>query len=455
MMEQPGRPALSPPRAGFILAILYGSYLLSYGDRVIFAMVLKPVKTMLGLTDAQLGLLSGAALALSYAFFSPIAGHIVDRRTRRIILAGAVAFWSAMTFTTGFMTTFLGFFIARIGVGAGEAFLHPLAVSLVADTVAPVQRPRAFGIYMSATAMGTTMALLLGGTLVNVVAHSHGVDLPLLGMLKPWGLLFVAAGVAGFIHSAVILILMREPPREMPVVPLSGEPVTTSATAFLRGNVRLATGLLFSVSFFQMASFAIVAWQIAFFERVHGMSAGDAGVQVGAVCGVASLVGCFAMGRIIAWLRRRGHADAPLLLCMISGVAYAVFAVAALLVPTTTLSIVWLAMAQFWVLGPGTAGFTMMGEIVPTNIRAGLTGVHSLINGLVANSLGTFLVGLCSDRLFPSPTGIASALVLNLILGTLIALVAAQVGRSAYRAHYRVTFGPANAVTVAALKVPE
>src|SRR3981081_1124519 len=78
--------------AKLILLLLYLGYLLSFADRVIFGMVLKPVKDALGLSDSQLGLLSGIAFAASYALLSPLAGLMVDRGRRKLLMAGAGAF---------------------------------------------------------------------------------------------------------------------------------------------------------------------------------------------------------------------------------------------------------------------------------------------------------------------------------------------------------------------------
>ena len=109
---------------------------------MIFGLVIKPAKAALGFSDSQLGLLAGAAFALSYALFSPFTGLLVDRLNRKRVMICAVMFWSLMTLATGLATSFTSFVIARAGVGVGEAFLTPLAVSMIGDTVAREGRLR-------------------------------------------------------------------------------------------------------------------------------------------------------------------------------------------------------------------------------------------------------------------------------------------------------------------------
>lgn len=420
--------------ASAVLAFLYLGYLLSFADRVIFGMVLKPIKATLGLSDSQLGLLAGLAFALSYALFSPLAGWFVDRRPRKQLMAMAVTFWSLMTLATGFAGSFLTMGLARLGVGAGEAFLHPLSVSLVSDTVEPKRRPRSFAVYLSAGALGSAFALLFGGLLIRRLLKLGHITLPLLGTIQPWQALFVAAAVPGILLALVILAAMREPPRlgaSHPAARGNG-----SAMAFLKANPRLSWAIFGGISFLQMSAYTMTTWKITFFERVHGWSAAEAGIWLGAVGGGASLVGCLAGARLIGWLRRRGYADAPLQLCVASGVCYAVFSILGLLAPTPQLAMGLFVGSLFWSYVPSVAGFTAMGEILPADVRARLAGLHTFANGLISNSLGPFLVGLFSDRLFPQPTGIRYAMAATVVIAAVLGLASVISGLGPYRRRF-------------------
>jgi MFS family permease len=432
---QPAGRAPLVAGSGAILVLLYLGYLLSFADRVIFGMVLKPIKETMGFSDAQLGLLSGVAFAFSYAVFSPLAGFFVDRKPRKLLMAGAISFWSVMTLATGLATSFVTMGLARLGVGAGEAFLHPLAVSLVSDTVPPARRSRAFSFYLSAGAVGSTIALLFGGLLIRRLMKFEELALPVLGPLAPWQGLFVTAAVPGFLLSIVVLLIMREPARLT-----GGEhgPQTAgddqhTAMSFLRQHPRLCWAIFPGISLLQMASYTMTTWKVVFFERVYGWSGGDAAVWIGCVGGGASILGCLAAGRLIGWLRARGYADAPLRLCVVSGVCYAVFGIAGLLAGNPYVSIALFGGAFFWSYVPSVAAFSAMGDILPPATRARLAGLHTLTNGLISNSLGPFLVGFFSDNLFTAEAGIRSAMALTVFIAAVCGLASVVAGLGPYR----------------------
>jgi MFS family permease len=436
-MTSPTPPSSPPfetsarkPSAAVILTLLYLGYLLSFADRVIFGLTLKPIKAALHFSDSQLGLLSGLAFAASYAVFSPLGGLLADRFPRKRVMALAVAFWSVATFCTGLAGSFLTMGLARMGVGAGESALHPLAVSLVADTVPRERRSNAFSVYLSAGAVGGLVALLGGGVLVGKLVKTGGATLPLLGRIEPWQGIFMAAAVPGLVLALVILAVMREPAREsLPEVALKAD----GATGFLRAYPRVSLALFAGISMIQMGAYTLTTWNIVLFERVHGWTAARTAVSLALTGGVASLIGCLMAGRMITALRRRGHLDAPLRLCLFAAVCFAVFAIAAVLSPSPTLALGLLPLASFWGYVPSVAGLTAIGEALPAGARARLAGLHTLANGLIANALGPFMVGFFSDRLFPAAEGIRFALALTLAIAGALGFAMVALGLADYR----------------------
>jgi MFS family permease len=417
-------------QARVILVLLFLGYLLSFADRVIFSISLKPIKAALQLSDSQLGLLSGTAFALSYALFSPFGGLLADRLSRRRLLAGAIGFWSLATFATGFSMSFAAMALSRAGVGVGEALLHPLAVSLVADTAPPKRRARAFGAYLSAGSAGVIAALLLGGLLLHSLQASGGMALPLLGHLAPWQALFVAAAVPGLVLAAAVLLIMRDPPRGAhdPV----GSVEAIGGMAFMRRNARLSLAIFAGISLFQMGAYTLSTWNVVFFERVHGWTGSRTAILLALTAGVGSLVGCLASGRMIDALRSRGWTDAPLRLCLIGGISFAVLALGALFAPSPYLALGLFAGAAFFGYTPSVAAFAALAEVLPATVRARLAGVHTLASGVISNSLGPFLVGLFSDRLFAQPDGIRYALALTLFIAGISGTAIVARGLSPY-----------------------
>lgn len=415
-----------------VLVLLYLGYLLSFADRVIFGLTIKPIKAALGLSDLQIGLLTGLAFAAAYALFSPLGGWIVDRNPRKLMLAAAVAVWSAATFGTAFAATFVTMALVRAAVGVGESLLHPIAVPLIGDTVDAERRPRAFSVYMSAGAVGSIVALLGGGLLVRGLTGTGGLEIPFVGTVAPWQGLFIGAALPGFVLALAVLLVMREPRREA-LASANHDAPPLGGTAFIRAHPRFSAALFIGISATQMGAYTLATWNIPYFERVHGWTGAHAAIALALTSGIATLVGCLAAGRIIVALRRRGHSDAPLLLALVSAVLFPLFGTVALMMPTPGLTLAILPLAAFWGYVPSVAGFSMMGEAIPAPVRARLAGLHTLANGLIANSLGPFLVGALSDRVFPQGGGLRWALIVTLLLAGVTGAAMIAQGRRGYR----------------------
>ncbi len=416
-----GRKAQSS--AASVVALLYVAYLISFADRVIFGMSLKPIKASLGLTDSQLGLLSGAAFAISYAVFSPFGGIMVDRFRRTAVMAMAIAFFSLMTLLTGLASGFGMMALARVGVGVGESFIAPLAVSLISDVVVRERRARMFALYLSAGAVGSILALLLGGLVVHSMTGSSGLDLPVLGHLQPWQGLFAAAAVPGVLLAIVVLLVLREPIRIVTSTQKDAHGFE-KVWPFVRNYWPLIVSMFVGLSTFQIAGYTFSTWSVVFFERVHGWSSVRTALTLGSTVGISTLIGCLMCGRLIEYLRNRGYVDAPLRVGVIAGLTFAVFGSAATLTSSSTLAVIFFMVAGFTGYWPAVTIYAMMGDIVPSTARGRFSAVHVLAIGIIANALGPLVVGMLNDTLFPSPSGIryslAATFLISAVAGTLI-----------------------------------
>lgn len=431
-METEAETRTGPNRYRHILVLLFVGYLLSFADRIVFGLVLKPIKAALLLSDSQAGLLVGAVFAVAYAGFSPAGGFLIDRCARRPIFAFAIAFWSVATFSCGLAGSFLAMVLARTGVGAGEALLHPLAVSLIGDTVPSESRAKAFAVYFSAGTVGTVAALLFGGALFRLLSGMPPLVLPLVGVLQPWQVLFMFMALPGLLLGVVVLAIMREPPRHGPVHDRKA-PAKHSAWAFVRANPGLATALFIGFPLIQMAGYTFLSWVFIFFDRVHGWPPGRSGVFFALTGGLTFIAGCLLSGHIVGLFRRRGYVDASLRSCILGGVAFSAFAAAALLMPSPYLALAFLTVALFFGYLPTVCGFSAVSEVVPPPIRAGLAGVSNLANGLIVSALGPFLVGFFSDHFYPTPTGIRWAMLTTLAVSAVGGTAGLLVGLGPFR----------------------
>ncbi|MCZ6517979.1 MAG: MFS transporter, partial [Gammaproteobacteria bacterium] len=123
-----------PAVAWFGVAVLMIAFIFSIADRIIIALLVDPIKTDLGLSDTDLGIMMGLAFAIFYALMGLPIGRLSDRYNRRSIIAAGIFMWSLMTATCGLARNFWELFLARVGVGVGEATLSPAAYSMIADS---------------------------------------------------------------------------------------------------------------------------------------------------------------------------------------------------------------------------------------------------------------------------------------------------------------------------------
>ena len=422
--------------------LCYLGFLLSFADRTVFSLVIKPIKASFHFSDSQVGFLAGAAFALVFAVCSPISGYIVDRFNRKWILLLAVSFWSLMTMMTGLATSFSTMAFSRALVGVGEAVMHPLAVSLISDSVPQTKRARIFGFYFSASAMGSLLSSLLGGSVVHTLSESTSVHVPFLGPEAPWRVVFLVMGVPGFLLAAAVLLLMKEPARSKASLQAARD--TETPFSFAKRYWVLLAAMLLGLAFCQVCFVVWGAWNVVFFGRVYGWTISQTAFRVVAPGSMFAVVGSITSGRIMERLRSRGYVDAPLRVGVFASVVLAVMGSAALLIHNSLMATILLVIASFWGPVPSVALYATIGDVIPAASRGRFTGFNVMALGLITTSGGPYLVGALSDTVFTSQTGIAKALAVTFLLSASLATLFVLPGLSGYRR--RMTEMPAPGV---------
>ena len=173
----------------YVLGILLVVYVFNFIDRQILAILLQPIKVDLGLSDTQLGLLSGVAFAVFYATFGIPIARLADRSSRVNIISASLAVWSLMTAVCGLAQNFWQLLAARIGVGIGEAGCSPPSHSLISDYFAPETRATAMSIYSLGIPIGIMIGFLAGGWIVEFF---------------DWRTAFIAVGLPGVLLAVVV-----------------------------------------------------------------------------------------------------------------------------------------------------------------------------------------------------------------------------------------------------------
>lgn len=380
-MEQ--QAALSSRRV-YVLFILVVVYTFNFIDRQIVGILAVPIKADLGLSDTQLGLMGGLAFALFYTGLGIPIAMLADRSSRVWIMTVALTLWSAMTAVCGLAQNFTQLFLARLGVGVGEAGGVAPAWSLIADYFPPHQRARAASIYSFGIPIGSALGIVFGGLIASKI---------------DWRWAFFAVGLAGIVIAPIFRLTVREPPRGQfdPVraerkPPGLGELLTTLAAKPSFWLISLGAACS------SMMGYGLFFWLPSFFVRSYGLALLDASLYFGAIVLVGGLAGIWAggwLGDKLGQARRVRYLQVPAiafcgtvpfyLLALFSPSLALTFAV--LLVPT--------AMGLVW-LGPV---ISTIQHLVPPDMRATASAVFLFINNLIGIGLGTWAIGALSDGL--------------------------------------------------------
>src|SRR5687767_3313671 len=84
------------PGAWRALALLFLIYSCHYLDRSIVGVVVEPVRKEFGLSDSQIGLLTGLVYGMAFCAAGLPLGLLVDRVSRKRLLAGMLVAWSGL-----------------------------------------------------------------------------------------------------------------------------------------------------------------------------------------------------------------------------------------------------------------------------------------------------------------------------------------------------------------------
>jgi MFS family permease len=409
--------------------LLVAAYAVAFVDRQILTLLVEPVKRDLGITDTQFSLLSGLAFTMFYTIMGIPFAWLADRGSRRNLIVVSMTFWSAMTAVCGLAQSFLTLFLARIGVGVGEAGLSPAAYSMIADSFPAARRARPLGVYAAGAILGVGLALIIGGAVVHWANSAPPVTLPGIGTLKTWQLAFLIVSIPGPL-LALLLLLVREP-RRHEAKPSHGDP-PAPFRGFLRERGVLFALLAFGYSLIGVAIAAYLSWTPAFMIRTHGWSIARVGTIYGLVLLVFSTAGILLGGWLVDRYAARGARDAVLRVS-IGGCALALpFAIVAPFAPTGEWAMATIAVMSLLFGLAQRVPPRALQAIASNRIRARVIALYLLIGNIIGFTVGPTGVALISDYWLGDPGRIGTAMAILSAMVTPLGLLALVVARRAF-----------------------
>jgi predicted MFS family arabinose efflux permease len=371
-----------PIRIWYALAMLTVMNILAAMDRVALSILLEPIKIEMALSDKQLGLLSGMAFALFYALLGLPIAALADRKSRVKIVSICLAIWSAMTALGGIAQNYTHLFLARMGVGIGEAGCIPPAHSLIGDYFGRTRRAMALSLFNAGAAVGGAGGMFLIGWL----AQEHG-----------WRTSLQIVGLFGLPIALLSILTLREPARPQTATASRETPFQT-IVALLRRPAYVHIIAAFSLS--QVCAHGFSPWVPPFLIRSFGMELPEIGAWLGGFSVGGGMVGVLAGGFLASALMPR-DLRWELWIPTIALTITACCIVVVVLSQSAALTLSMIAITHF--MG-GAAAVAVSGiqSFAEPHRRATAVAMVMLLGSLIGGGVGSYLIGMTSDLLMPT-----------------------------------------------------
>jgi len=403
-------PAITDKTGWYTVGVLTVAYVFSFIDRSIIALLVGPIRADLGISDTQIGLLHGLAFAIFYTLLGIPVASLADRRNRRNLIAIGVAFWSLATAACGVTRNFWQLFVARVGVGVGEAALSPAAYSMIADSFAANRLGRALSVYTLGAFAGMGLAFVIGGAVISGVATGSTVVLPLVGALRPWQLVFFIVGLPGLLVALWILTLTEPVRRE--VVPAGQEPGLRPLLRFMRAHWRAFTAHLAGFALLGIVLNSLTAWTPTLWIRNFGLTPGEAGLRLGMLIVIFGTGGVIAGGWWSDREQRLGRVDGPMRAGVVSAVGSLLFgAMAPIATHLNVMLLLYAPLVFFSTFAWGAAPAAVQ-IMTPGPMRAVASAIYLFFLNLVGMGLGPLFTATVTDYVFGDDLAVGKSLAL-------------------------------------------
>jgi predicted MFS family arabinose efflux permease len=373
-------------RAWFVLGMLCFVYVLNFLDRQLLSILAKPIQDDLGVTDGQLGRISGLYFALFYCLISIPVGWLADRTNRVRVLSFACALWSAATVACGFSSTYPQLVAARMAVGVGEAGGVPPSYAIISDYFGPGTRGTALGLFNLGPPLGQALGVAFGASIA--AAYS-------------WRSAFVVLGTVGVVTALAVYLFVREPERgrldfKPTAAPVEKAGFRETIAMFFSHPVLVTVALASGAT--QFVTYASLNFTTLFLMREKGMTLNEVAVYYALLIGVGISAGMYTSGRLVDKFAPRGKQAYALVPAI--GLALAIpFFIGFVWAPTWPLALLFLVGPTFFnyfYLSPAVA---LVQEEVKPQERVLAGALLLLVMNLIGLGLGPTYLGAVSDLL--------------------------------------------------------
>jgi MFS family permease len=387
------------------LIILTAISTIGFVDRIVLNVLAAPIQQEFGLSDTQVGLLTGLAFAVLNVGLGIFIARIAERRRRMTLIVVGTLFWSIATALCGAVSNWVQLLLARIGVGVGEAVGLPATQSVVSDYFPPEKRATALSVLLLAPPLGALIGSAGGAW---------------IGQYYGWRSAFIAAAIPGIIVAVIAYLFVAEPPRGRYDAGASED--VPPIGAVLRRLFGLGSGrhLLIGSTIASLVGFGLNSFVALLLIRKFDFSLVEAGLFSGLLASFPGAISVLAGGRLADRLGRNNpaaYALVPGIGLLIAAPLY-IFAITRDAITVLLVCMTIAALFQYAYLGVTYGTFQ---NLLHPRMRATGSAVLQAIYGLLGQGLGPLVIGVLSDRLLRSTAlddgdALAAAMALTTLL---------------------------------------
>jgi MFS family permease len=357
-----------------------------------------PVQEMLqrslALTDNQVALLQGPALAVPLLLFSFPLGYLIDRYSRRAVLVVSSLCNACATLAGACVHTFSFLVLTRFLVGLCAPATAISAYSLLGDIYKPAVRGRATMFVVLGQIAGTASAFAVGGELLTILPMDYAT----------WRAVMLMMGALLLLPTALALAV-REPPRtgQMHQMP-SWSATLTDIWALRNTLITLVVGM----AMVSIADGAALVWTAPALSRQFGLPASSAGEITGLCLLIGGASGPLLGGPLADMSQGSGGARRTVLLL---GMAGLLSVPAGLYASASTVTVSIPLLVLFLMLGSAMSVvvITLSIIVIPNPLRGTTVAIQSGAGAVFGLGLAPLLVSRLSGPL-GGPAHIGEAL---------------------------------------------
>lgn len=422
----------SPPdirKSWYVVGILTLAYVSSFIDRQILSLLVEPIKRDLQISDTQISLLMGLSFGIFYTLLGIPIARLADLRSRKQIISWGIGLWSVMTAVCGLAGNFIQLFLARMGVGVGEAALSPAAYSMIADLFPKSRLAMANSVYNMGIFIGSGLAFLIGGFVVNLVNVHEMWHIPLFGSVFPWQVVFFFVGLPGLL-IVFLISRIKEPVRKVN----DAEKASVSQTvSYLLKNAKTYLNINLGLGFLTLVNYANAAWIPSFFVRTYGWTASKSGAVYGLLMFIFGTSGLWFGGRLADKLTQKGFTDGRVRACIYLMAALLACCWIFPLMPYGEWAALTMIPVAFFSSSPLGAGTAAIAEVTPNRMRAMASALYLFMVNILGLIFGPLSVALLTDHYFHDTGMIRYSILFVMVGGMMAALFFMYLSLKPYR----------------------